>query len=364
MSLSRRNFLGLGASLSAGAALGLTGCDRRSSLNLLGLRGALPPGLPRAFENRYSTTAIRQELLATPADLFVRLRDQPPREGLVSLGDRWLSTAIHRQLIAPLPAPLHGWERLPGAWRQGLICDAEGLPNPRGQIWGAPYRWGATVVAYRKAELQTAKLSRRDWGLLWEPALTQRLALPDDAREVIGLTLKELGHSYNTPDPTPVRDLPLALAQLQKQVRFYSTADSLAALQQGDVWVTLCSSTDGLQLRQRNPEVDFFYPETGTSLWQDCWVRPKAAPWSEASHDWIGFGWSAAIAPQFGRITEAASPALVSSDGRWQGEGLAPGVIPPAHTLAHSEFILPLDRHSQSLYQGLWEKMRRRQLSV
>lgn len=358
MTLTRRTFLGLGA----GAALGLAGCNRRTDLPLLGLRGALPPGLPRAFENRFSSYGIRQEQLATPAELFVRLRDQPPRDGLVSLGDRWLAAAVQRQLIAPLPADLPGWAQLPPAWRQGIVTNDQGLPEPSGRIWAAPYRWGGTVVAYRKAELRTAGLSRRDWGLLWEPALAQRLALPEDPRLVIGLALRELGQSYNTPDPSRVPDLTLALAQLQKQVRFYSSADSLAALQQGDVWVALCSSTEGLQLQQRNPELDFFYPRTGTSLWQDCWVRPKAAPWSPAARDWIGFGWSAAIAPQFGRITDAASPLLVSPQGNWIGGEVPAGVVPPAAVLARSEFILPLPEASEAAYRQLWERMRRSQL--
>ena len=34
-------------------------------------------------------------------------------------------------------------------WQQLVRRDAQGRVDPRGEVWAAPYRWGATLVAYR-----------------------------------------------------------------------------------------------------------------------------------------------------------------------------------------------------------------------
>ncbi len=32
--------------------------------------------------------------------------------------------------------------------------DERGLMDPRGAVWGAPYRWGCTLIAYNKDKLE------------------------------------------------------------------------------------------------------------------------------------------------------------------------------------------------------------------
>ena len=42
---------------------------------------------------------------------------------------------------------------MPDRWRRLVQRDARGLGNPKGPVWGAPYRWGCTLIAYRKDAL-------------------------------------------------------------------------------------------------------------------------------------------------------------------------------------------------------------------
>ena len=50
---------------------------------------------------------------------------------------------------------------------------------------------------------------------MWREELRGRISLPDSDREVIGLTLKKLGYSYNTTDLALVSDLESELEQLK-----------------------------------------------------------------------------------------------------------------------------------------------------
>lgn len=44
-------------------------------------------------------------------------------------------------------------ELLPPRWQQLVRRDANGRLDPEGAVWGAPYRWGCTLVAYDQQKL-------------------------------------------------------------------------------------------------------------------------------------------------------------------------------------------------------------------
>ena len=52
-------------------------------------------------------------------------------------------------------------ELLPPRWRQLVRRDANGRLDPEGAVWGAPYRWGCTLVAYDQQKLARCGWSRK-----------------------------------------------------------------------------------------------------------------------------------------------------------------------------------------------------------
>lgn len=62
------------------------------------------------------------------------------------------------QLLSPGPpcaslAPPRAQRQLSPRWQQLVCRDAAGRPDPRGQVWAAPYRWGCLLIAYRRDRL-------------------------------------------------------------------------------------------------------------------------------------------------------------------------------------------------------------------
>ncbi|MEB3336367.1 MAG: substrate-binding domain-containing protein, partial [Leptolyngbyaceae bacterium] len=142
-----------------------------------------------------SATASQKPWFSLPWNQKPQPQDLPD---LVTLGDYWLTQAIHQQLIQPLnPANLQQWQQLPPRWRELVTRDRQGNLDPKGQVWAAPYRWGSTMIAYRIDKFKALGWTPKDWSDLWRPELRGRISLLDQPREVIGLTLKKLGHSYN-----------------------------------------------------------------------------------------------------------------------------------------------------------------------
>lgn len=381
--MDRRSFLFGIAALSTT----LTGCNtsNQSAFRIRSLKNSIPVQLPNEFRKQLT------EFKETPIDikpenqlqtLFTNLQTWKQQAGkpvpdrnpilpflggqseavpdLVTMGDYWLSVAIRQQLIQPLdPKAWQLWNQLPDRWKK--------IVTRENQVWGAPYRWGATVLVYRTDIFRDRTLTPpKDWADLWREDLRGRIALLDQPREIIGLTLKKLGQSYNTADLTKVPNLESELAALNRQTRFYSSDSVLQSLLVDDVWMAVAWSTDVLQAMKRNPSIAGVFPTSGTALFTDLWVRPTGTVLSNSkaaqslTGQWINFCWQPSIASQLSLFSQAASPILSTLDPATFPEPLRQNalLVPPTELLDRSEFLEPVSDTTLEQYRSLWAKIR------
>lgn len=284
---------------------------------------------------------------------------------LVTLGDYWLAKAIEQKLIQPIdPAQLSGWQQLPARWQELVRRGDRGQLDPKGQVWAAPYRWGTTAIAYRTDKFKSLGLQPpRDWSDLWREEYKGRISLPDQPREVIGLTLKKLGKSYNTADLDKIPDLKKQLELLHRQVKLYSSTAYLQPLILGDTILAVGWSSDILAAIRDNPKIAAVVPQSGTALWADLWVRPKSAIANTGSNlvpQWIDFTWKPEIATQMSLQTLAASPIFSSAKRTDLPKALQANeqLLPDADILKNSEFLLPLGEGAIAQYRNLWAEIR------
>lgn len=387
----RRSFLMGTISVALGQLL--VGCSGQTpqTLNLHVLNGSIPPQVLGAFRKHLQRSSLSGslsleiepqlqplfELLQLwkrkgKADTapsgwfgavpFLGKRSHLDVADLVTLGDYWLDKAIQQDLIHPMnPKQLAGWEQLPQVWK--TLVTRSDAPSKAAQVWGAPYRWGSTVIAYRRDILHEKGLQPpTDWADLWRSDLQGRISLLDQPREVIGLTLKKLGKSYNTANPETLSELKSELAALNRQVKLYSSSAYLQPLLLGDTWVAVGWSTDILPTMQRSPTIAAVVPKAGTALWADLWVRPAVASLelSTLVTEWISFCWQPEIASQLSLLSRATSPVVLERPSAELPPALRQNAIllPETATLEKSEFLKPLDRASVDQYQVLWRHLR------
>ncbi|MCY7322669.1 MAG: extracellular solute-binding protein, partial [Phormidesmis sp. CAN_BIN36] len=203
-----------------------------------------------------------------------------------------------------------------------------------------------------------------DWSDLWRDDLRGHISLLDQPREVIGLTLKRLGQSYNTIDLKTVPSLEAELRSLHQQVKFYSSDNYLQPMLLGDTWAAVGWSTDALPLMQRNQPIGAVFPLSGTALWSDLWVHPATSQPTLATQtllsQWINFCWTPEIAAQLSLLSDAASPILTALNAATLPKELqkSPLLLPSQSLLDRSEFLEPLPKSTVESYQSLWEKVR------
>lgn len=398
---------------------GLTGCrtNRSVELRVRLLEGSVPAQILKEFQRQFRAGA---EFLASKqlADLFKLLEtwkhpetSQKSRFGfpsaakpagpadLITLGDYWLTAAIQQGLIQPLALEtIPGWQQIPPSWQQLVRRDQQGQLSPAGQYWAAPYRWGSLVIAYNVEQFKRLGWTPTDWQDLWRPELKGFLSLPDNARSVIGLTLKQLGQSVNSDNLDAIPDLQPQLQALQQQVKFYSSTDYLQPLILGDSWIAVGWSTEVLPMVERDRRLAAVVPTSGTLLTADLWVRPAVPSASSNSatpgtaevvspspssvapppspvpaptpapvptpavtdpfQQWIEFCWQPSIATQLSLLSLAASPVLLATDRSKLPPDLQRNalLLPPTEVIERSEFLLPVS--NLAAYRHLWVTMR------
>ena len=379
--ITRRQFLITSAALTASQLL--SSCSNPTdTLNVIMLQGSIPTQLVGAFRQTLSrNNPVKFKPEAQLARIFNLLenwhQEEKPRSwglnqitnlwnsssqqaDLVTLGDFWLDKAIAQNLIQPLDInKLSGWHNLPSEFQTLVTKD--------GKIYGAPYRWGNTVIAYRKDQTEIPVI--KDWSDLWREEFKERISLLDNYREIIGLTLKKLdnSYSYNTPDLTTIPDLESEFKALHQQVKFYSSTKYLQSLILGDTWAAVGWSSDILPLVRRYPQkIGVVVPASGTSLWADLWVQPTIANGisdrvKSRLESWIDFCWQIPGAETIMLFTNGISPILKPENQAELTKELKNNQDFIDFTLksfSKSDFILPLAPEIDREYQSLWKKIR------
>lgn len=329
-------------------AIALSGCQGSANggLTVHLLRKSLPPQLIRRFRQQ-SRVAVRLRLQETPQALAHLLAVGNLGTGVLSLGDAWLAEAIRQRQIAPIPKRLIqakvDWAE---PWQSFLQ-----FISKEDVLWGLPYRWGATVLIYRRDFFAELGWEPRDWHALWHPAVQGHYSLLNTPREVIGLTLKSLGLSYNAPPTHP--QLRERLSQLRQGCRFFSSDAYLQPLMLGSTQLAVGWSTDVLPLLKQDPQTyAAIFPASGTALWADLWVCGQEP--DRAALDWLNYWWQPEVAEQLSQFSNAPSP-LVGNLTDTLFHRYIPLAAPTA--LAQSEVLLPLDMATQKTYSALWQEI-------
>lgn len=384
--MRRRSFL-FGTSTLLISQL-LVGCNasKQPQLTVQVLKGSIPGRILKEFQENLSQKAqLKFSPIVQLRELFERLQSlqkdktagnnsgwfniplpfgqsQPISTDLVTLGDFWLKQAIEGKLIQPLSREkLKNWSKLSPKWQELVTRDAQGFAvkqDKQGQIWAAPYRWGSTVIIYRRDKLEKFDWKLQDWSDLWREELKGRISLLNQPREVIGLTLKKLGESYNTENLQEVPSLEEELQTLNKQVKFYSSTNYIEPLIMGDTWLAVGWSNDVVSILSRYPQLSIAVPSSGTALWADLWVQPVGKVQEDLSYEWIDFCWEPKIAKQIALLTKANSPISIDIAASDISKPLQKLLLANPQVFKKSEFLLPLSKSTTEQYDSLFKKMK------
>ena len=217
-------------------------------------------------------------------------------------------------------------------------------------VYSMPYTVGVPVIVYDPAQVEGEITGFAD---LWDPQFEDGLWLLDDARVMLGETLKMLGYSYNTTDQAQLDEAYEKMVALKPNIRVLDydlTYDYLAA---GEVKAGYLFTPYAALAQLANPELKVVFPEEGIGFGIDSIVIPAHAQHPQNAHAFMDFylraetaafvaGWQAYINPN--AAAEAMVDPMIAS---------LSCLDVPEEMLATSEYVEDIGAFSSN-FQDAW----------
>ncbi|MEX6502942.1 polyamine ABC transporter substrate-binding protein [Pseudomonas zhanjiangensis] len=295
----------------------------------------LDPALIEAFERQRDVKVIESYYSTDEARTQMLLENDAEGYDLILTSGSDLAAYAKRRWIAPLEhARLANFRHIDPYWLRAF---------PAAQRYGVPYFWGTLGIAYR-SDLVNAPIST--WQQLFRPAaeLRGKIAMIDDTRDLIGMSLKALGYSANSSDAGQLKAAQALLLAQKPHVRSYNyiSLDETSPILSGEIVASMMYSGDALMLQAHNEHLRYVLPSEGGNLWIDYFAlgyRARSPDLAYAFLDFINVPANAAQQAQYvhyatpNRAAQALLPEDLLAD---------PVIYPDSASLASSEFYSPL----------------------
>lgn len=216
--------------------------------------------------------------------------------------------------------------------------------------YSVPYMSGTPLIVYNPAYVD---FEITGYESLWDERLKDNVVVMDDARNIIGITLKTLGYSFNITDDAILAQAAEKLAGLRPNIRAFNSETPYMDLASGECAVGYMYGQYASICLQENPELQVVYPKEGVGFGIDSLVIPQGAKHPENAHRFIDFLLKPEIAAQTAQAQPFRSPVPAASEFLPQAFLDDPAINIPSELLENAEFIMDLGDY-ETKYQNIW----------
>lgn len=230
---------------------------------------------------------VNYSVFASNEEMLLKLQNGGAGDyDLILASDYAVSTLRKDGLLLPLDKSLlTNWDNLNPAYLDQYF-DPE-------NIYSVPYTVGSPMIVYDPAQVEGEITSFAD---LWDEQFYDGLWLINDARVILGETLKMLGYSYNTTDQAELDEARAKLSEMKDNIRVLDYDLTYNYLTAGEVKAGYLFTPYVVYSLLENPDLKCVFPDEGVGFGIDSIVIPADAAHPENAHAFINFYLDAQVA--------------------------------------------------------------------
>ena len=219
-----------------------------------------------------------------------------------------------------------------------------------------PYTAGTPLIVYDPAVVDP-DIVIDGYESLWDERLKDSIVVVDDARNIIGITLKTLGQSFNTTDDAVLEQAKEKLFKLRPNIRSFNYSNPYADILSGEASVGYMFTSQEMVALDGNPDLKVVYPKEGMGFGIDNLVIVKDAPHPGNAHKLLNFLLDSEVAAHTAAMQYYLSPVATAYELMPEALRNNPAINIPSDILGDTEFIRNLGEY-ESVYQAIWAEFK------
>ena len=221
--------------------------------------------------------------------------------------------------------------------------------------YAVPYTAGSPLLIYDPALVDFEITGYED---LWDERLKDSIVLIDDARNIIGMTLKTMGESFNVTDDAKLEAAKEKLMKLRPNIRSFNYDSPQSDMLGGECAVGyMFTSYLSIVLADR-PDMKIVYPKEGLGFGIDALVIAKDAPHPTNAHKLINYLLDGKVGAHIAKKQGYISPNKAAVEFMDDAVKNNPVTNIPEDMLKNAEFIQDLGTENESKFQAIWQEFK------
>ncbi len=328
-----------------------------------GARGAQPKALQVLIYSEYIDPELLPQFEARTGHAVNLSLYEKSEEALAMLqyggGESQYDVVVVANQFVPLLARL---ERIRPLDRSKLPGLSNLDPHFPATEYAVPYQWGTVGIMYDRQKFPELP---RTWRVIFDSDdQVGTFLLLDEMRDMLGVTLKYLGHSANATSPEEVKaaaDALLAAKKSRWSLGFEEGAGAKNRIAAGTVDLGVVWNGDAFRAIEEDEggRLAYFVPEEGSVVWADQVVIPIAAPNPELAHRFIEFLLEPRAAAQLSNYNKYATPNKAAMAHVEPEDAENPVIYPPPEILDRCEYSEDLGPANR-LHDEAWTAVKAR----
>ncbi len=251
----------------------------KDTLNLYNWGDYIDPSLLTKFEEETDFRVVYETFDSNEA-MYTKIQQGGTSYDLAIPSEYMINRMIEEDLVLPIQHErLEGFDNIDETFLD--------LPFDPGNAYSVPYFWGTLGIIYNEKLVPEEGI--QTWEDLWSPTLKNNVLLIDSAREVMGLTLQNLGYSLNSKNPAELKEASEKLDTLMPNVKAIVADEIKMYMIQEEAAVAVSFSGEAADMIWENENLTYVVPKEGSNLWFDNLVIPRTATNLDAAYAFINF---------------------------------------------------------------------------
>lgn len=239
----------------------------------------IDPALITAFEEETNLQVVYETFDSNEA-MYTKIQQGGTSYDIAIPSEYMIERMIDEDLLYELD-----YSKIDGI--EHLVGDFLDLPFDPKNHYSIPYFWGTLGIIYNDKMIAEGAIT--SWEDLWSPEYENSLLLIDGAREIVGLTLQNLGYSLNSKNPVELKAAQDKLAELAPNVKAIIADEIKMYMIQEEAPLAVTFSGEAADMISENEHLHYVLPKEGSNLWFDSMVIPKTAQNIDGAHAFISF---------------------------------------------------------------------------